>query len=262
MTDRDRVDVEDEIAAKVPDLRNSRIVCRSGDPTDLYDIGIVNPQTCRSVIILSPDAQDPDACVIKTILALVSDPARRQVPYRIAAEIRDAANAEVARVVGGSEVQLVLVDDLIARITIQSTRQPGLSAVYTELLNFEGCEIYAVAQPALVGKSFGEAQLDYDVCTLIGLYDGAGTVTLNPTVDRVIGPDDKALLIAEDDDRIETRAPPEDKVETPVPPLAPADRAAERTPAARLEPARADDRARTFALRPARLAPHGRRGHA
>jgi voltage-gated potassium channel Kch len=229
MTDRDRVEVEDEIAAKVPDLRNSRIVCRSGDPTDLYDIGIVNPQTCRSVIILSPHTENPDACVIKTILALVTDPQRRETPYRIAAEIRDAANAEVARVVGGAEVQLVLVDDLISRITIQSTRQPGLSAVYTELLDFEGCEIYAVEQPALEGRPFREAQLDYDICTLIGLCDANGKVTLNPPMDRAIGPDEKLLLIAEDDVRIERRAPPEGVAETGRAPTMPADRPPERT---------------------------------
>ena len=75
----------------------------------------------------------------------------------IAAEIRDVANAEIARVVGGGEVQLVLADDLIARIMVQSTRQPGLSGVYTELLDFDGCEIYAAEQPALTGKTFGEA---------------------------------------------------------------------------------------------------------
>ena len=73
-------------------LRNTRIICRSGDPTDLYDIAIVNPQTARSIIILSPEtATIPISQVIKTILALVNDPGRRAEPYLIAAEIRDGA---------------------------------------------------------------------------------------------------------------------------------------------------------------------------
>ena len=45
----------------------------------------------------------------KIIRALRKDPARRAERYLIAAEIREARNAEVARVVGGAEVQLVLV---------------------------------------------------------------------------------------------------------------------------------------------------------
>ena len=208
MADRDKVEMEDEIAAKVGDLKNTRIICRSGDPTDLYDLGIANPRTCRSVIIVSPELDDPDSRVIKTILALVNDPDRRPEPYVIAAEIRDEANAEIARVVGGKEVQLVLADDLISRIMVQSTRQPGLSGVYTELLDFDGCEIYAVLQPGLVGKSFGEAIMAYDVCSLIGLCAPDGTVSLNPPMGMTIEEGMKAILIAEDDDQIEGTEPP------------------------------------------------------
>ena len=229
MSDRDKVEMEDEIADKVPELRNTRIICRSGDPTDLFDIGIVNPQTARSVIVLSPDGEDPDSKVIKTILALVNDPNRREQPYRIAAEIREVDNAEVARVVGGSEVQLVLADDLISRIVVQSTRQPGLSAVYTELLDFDGCEIYAVEQPELTGRTFGEALLDYDACSLIGLCGANGRVALNPDMATVIEPGAKAILIAEDDDKIERDGRPAPAAAEPVAPHGAAIAAAERT---------------------------------
>ncbi len=229
MADRDKVEMEDEIAGKVGDLKNTRIICRSGDPTDLYDIGIANPRTCRSAIILSPEIDDPDPCVIKTVLALVNDPERRAEPYVIAAEIRDVANAEVARVVGGSEVQLVLADDLIARIMVQSTRQPGLSGVYTELLDFDGCEIYAIEQPALTGKTFGEAIMAYESSSLIGLCGEDGVVALNPAMDTVITADMKAILIAEDDDRIETATPPASVGATNPPPPRAAAPPAERT---------------------------------
>ena len=205
MSDKDKVEMEDEIAAKVPDTKNTRIICRSGDPTDLYDISIVNPQTARSIVILSPESDDPDSCVIKTILALVNDPARRAEPYLIAAEIREGRNAEIARVVGGSEVQLVLADDLLSRIVAQSMRQPGLSAVYTELLDFDGCEIYTADQPELVGKSFGEAIFSYQTSTLIGLCGADGTVSLNPPMETMIEAGMKAIVIAEDDSEIEVK---------------------------------------------------------
>jgi voltage-gated potassium channel Kch len=205
MSEMDKVEMEDEIAAKVPDTKNTRIICRSGDPTDLYDISIVNPQTCRSVIVLSPEAEDADSRVIKTILALVNDPNRREARYVIAAEIREAQNAEVARVVGGNEVQLVLADDLLARIVAQSMRQPGLSAVYTELLDFDGCEIYTTEQPELVGKTFGEALFAYETSTLLGLCGADGAVKLNPPMGTIIEAGMKAIIIAEDDDQIEIK---------------------------------------------------------
>ena len=228
MSGKDKVEMEDEIADKVPDLKNTRIICRSGDPTDLFDISIVNPQSARSVIILSPEGDDPDSCVIKTILALVNDPDRRAERYLIAAEIRDGRNAEVARVVGGSEVQLVLADDLLSRIVAQSMRQPGLSAVYTELLDFDGCEIYTADQPVLAGKTFGEALFSYETSTLIGLCDAAGRVSLNPPGDTPIVAGMKAIIIAEDDSEIaiKERDGPIDFAAPPLPPasLAPPER--------------------------------------
>ena len=204
MANRDKVEMEDEISAKVPSLGNTRIICRSGDPTDLYDLPLVSPQQARSIIVLSPEnqgaiADDADSQVIKTILALVNDPRRRAAPYRIAAEIRDAANAEVARVVGGAEAQLVLADDLIARIVVHSSRQSGLSAVYSELLDFDGCEIYAIEQPGLTGNTFGDALMAYESSTLIGLVTAEGQVSLNPPPESIIGAGAKAILIADDD---------------------------------------------------------------
>ncbi|MGO6905672.1 hypothetical protein ACCS96_36590, partial [Rhizobium ruizarguesonis] len=36
MAAKDKVEMEDELADKIENLRNTRIICRSGDPTDLY----------------------------------------------------------------------------------------------------------------------------------------------------------------------------------------------------------------------------------
>jgi voltage-gated potassium channel Kch len=202
MSARDKVEMEDEIASKIADLGNTRVICRHGDPTDIADLALVSPRDSRSIVILSPgdiEPADADSQVIKTILALVHDPRRRPELYRIAAEIRDAASAEVARVVGGQEAQLVLADDLIARIVVHSARQSGLSAVYSELLDFEGCEIYTLPQPGLEGRSFAEAMMAYEASTLIGLVSPEGQVRLNPPMDTIIAPGSRAIIIAEDD---------------------------------------------------------------
>ena len=202
MANRDKVEMEEEIAAKVPDLKNTKVICRHGDPTDLYDLAIVSPNASRSIVVLSPEASDPDSSVIKTILALTQGPGRRKEKYRIAAEIRDPANAELAEIVGGGEAQLVLADDLISRIVVHSSRQPGLSAVYTELLDFDGSEIYTTDAPALEGKSLAEAAMSYETSTVIGFVSPEGAVELNPDKTRRLGPGEKLVLIAEDDDAI------------------------------------------------------------
>ncbi len=202
MSTKDKVEMEEEIAAKVPDTKNTKVICRHGDPTDLHDIAIVNPNASRSIVILSPEATDPDSNVVKTILALTQGPGRRADKFRIAAEIRDPANAELAEIVGGGEAQLVLADDLISRIVVHSSRQPGLSAVYTELLDFDGSEIYTTAEPQLEGKSVAEAVMSYETSTVIGLISPDGVVELNPDKTRRIAPGERLVLIAEDDDAI------------------------------------------------------------
>ncbi len=202
MADMDKVEMEDAIAAKIGRRRGTRIICRSGDPTNLYDLSIVSPQSSRSVIVLSPDGPDPDSRVLKTVLALVADPARREDRYRIAAEIRDQENVALAKAVGGDELQVVLADELIARIVVQSCLQSGLSAVYTELLGFEGDEIYVVDAPDIVGMRFGDAIVAHESCVLMGVCDPQGTARLNPPMDMVIEAGSKAIYIAEDDSRI------------------------------------------------------------
>lgn len=215
MANKDKVEMEDEIADKVADLKNTQIICRSGDPTDLFDLSIVNPQACRSIIVVSPEgSDDPDSQVIKTVLALTNDPKRREERYLIAAELRDSENAEVARIVGGDEVQLVLADDLISRIVVQSSRQAGLSAVYSELLDFDGCEIYTTELKDLVGKTYGDAIMGYRDSALIGLRYPDGRTRMNPPMAEIIAEGCRAIIIAEDDASIRLTAPDESLIDS------------------------------------------------
>lgn len=202
LAERDKVEMEDELRAKLPDTKTTRLVCRTGSPLDLTDLDVANPHAARAILIVSPEADDPDTQVIKTILALTNHPHRKPGSYHIIAEIRHAKNVEVAKMVGGKETQVVLVSDVISHITVQTCRQSGLSVVYTELLNFEGDEIYFKDEPALVGKAFGSALLAYEDSMVIGLQTKDGNVQLNPPMDTRIVAGDKMIVIAQDDDTI------------------------------------------------------------
>ena len=198
----DKVEMEDELRAKVTDRGKTKIIVRSGDPMDLTHLEVASPHTARSVIVLAPeDSADPDAAVIKTTLALTNNPRRKDGRYHIVGEIQDPANLEAARLVGKDEADWVLTRDLISRITVQTSRQSGLSIVYTELLDFDGDEIYFSEQPSLVGQTYFEAQLAFQTSTVIGIVSPSG-VLLNPPSDTVYGAGDLLVLLAEDDDKI------------------------------------------------------------
>ncbi|MBN1771549.1 MAG: potassium transporter TrkA, partial [Deltaproteobacteria bacterium] len=132
LADRDKVEMEDELRAKVGDTKNTKVICRTGSPIDLNDLEIVNPHGARSIVVLAPEEGDPDSHVIKVILAITNNPNRRREPYHVVAELQDERNLEVARMVGREEAQLIVTGDLIARVIVQTCRQSGLSVVHTE----------------------------------------------------------------------------------------------------------------------------------
>ena len=202
LAEKDKVEMEDEIREKVDSLGKMRVVCRTGSPIDLTDLEIVNPHEARSIIIVPREEAESDAQVIKTVLAITNNPRRRPEPYYIIAELTDAKNMEAARLVGGSETEFLDANNTIAKLIVQTTRQVGLSGVYMELLGFEGDEIYFQEEPALVGKTFGDALLSYEKSTVIGLQFSDGSVKLCPDMDTVISAGDKVVAISEDDNTV------------------------------------------------------------
>ena len=208
LADRDKVQMDDEIRARIPATNGTKIVCRSGSPVDLDEIDIASIQKSRAIIVLAPEIDEPDIEVIKTILAITNDPNRRPEPYHVVAELHDHANLEAARLVGRDEVELVIVGDVVSRIIAQTCRQPGLSIVYGELLDFDGDEIYISHVPELAGRTFEDALLAFEDSSLIGLASAGGAVRVQPPGSTIIGPDDRVIVIAEDDDRVTLRVGP------------------------------------------------------
>ncbi len=210
-SEKDKVEMEDEIRTKVGDTGKTRVICRTGSPIDLDDLVIANPFSARSIVVLTPEVDNPDAFVIKCLLALTNHPKRQEMlaarpantpKPNIVAEMRDAKNLSTARMASQGEALLLLKDDLVSRITVQTCRQPGLSAVYTELFNFDGDEIYFVEEPKLVGKTFGEALFAYEDSTVIGVRSAAGVAQLNPPMDTRIESGDQMIAVSQDDDTL------------------------------------------------------------
>ena len=203
LADEDKVAMEDELHARIGHTKNTKVICRSGSPIDPTDIELVSPHTARSIIVL-PEGKDPDTYVIKSVLALTNNPHRRPEPYHVVTQIRDAENLEVLRMVGQKDhVQPILTNDLIARVVAQTSRQSGLSVVYTELMNFEGDEIYFTPLPAsLAGKTYADSLFAYEDSSVMGLQRLDGTILMNPPMDTDLRSGDRLFAISADDDTL------------------------------------------------------------
>lgn len=203
LADRDKVEMEEELRARLGDTGTTRIVCRSGDPAEPSALEFVSPDAAGSILVLPTD----DAELIRTLLALGNRAWDGGRPPVIAA-VSDSDNLAAARLAGGLHAEVIDSQDIAARLVVQSCRQSGLSAVYTDLLDFDGDEIYIRAEPALVGRMYGEALFAYDSATPIGIRADDGRVLINPPSSMPIGNGDQMIVIAPDDSAIRLAGAP------------------------------------------------------
>lgn len=201
--------MEELIQRRIPRSRNTRIICRNGDPTEGADLDRCSVETAKSVIInLSEDYQ-----VIRTLLALTNylkdEAIRKNFPQsqhlHVTATISEKKNVKVAKYAGQGYAEILYFRFLISRIMASVSYQAGLSSVYTELFNFDANEIYIQSLPELTGVTFHDAQLLFDNNIIIGVKRGSENL-LNPDPGLVIAAEDKLILIAQDDDVVHPAA--------------------------------------------------------
>jgi len=188
-----------EIRSRVPNLGKLKVITRTGDPTNPEDLKRANVSSAKSIIILDAD-ESGDATIVSTVLAVKSVNANPAT--RIIAELDDVNTAEAITSATNGQVIAVRSQDVIARVTAQASRQPGLAAVTLDLLDFAGDEIYISAIPQLVGKTYGDALLAFKQASVIGLVDADGYAEINPSTNAKISAKTKVIAIAEDDDKI------------------------------------------------------------
>jgi len=213
-----------------------RILCRSGSPFDATALENISIRTCRAVILLST-AEDfsTDAPTVKTVLALLAAMPRPRVGEdgaHAAAQGKtsflQAASSSSSSAASSSPCSSIVVEaldpsnvtllqslderitavspkQLIGRLMVQTSRQAGLSAIYSALLGFDGSEFYTHRFPELVGRRFDELADLFDdgavVCGLLCPSERSDSrpfaSMLNPPGEQIIQEGDQIVLLAE-----------------------------------------------------------------
>jgi len=206
LADRDKVEMDDDIRARVGSTRTTRVVCRSGNPIDPDQIALVNPREARSIIILPPvddeAADDRDAHLVKMLLAVSKSREGQDSPCPVVGSVAEPDNLPAAQLAGGPQAHIIDTTDVGSRLIVQTCLQSGLSVVYTDLLDFGGDEIYFQEEPRLVGYTYGHALHAYQTSSVIGLRTADGRIAINPPAQTVIGAGDQVIAISEDDDTV------------------------------------------------------------
>jgi Trk K+ transport system NAD-binding subunit len=197
--DVDRIKMDEQINDRVKDFGTLKLVTRTGDPTNPNELSRANVENARAIIILSEDHAS-DSTVVATVLSIRSLIPESEIP--IVVEMFNQDHAEALNHATAGQVKPILAQDVIARVTAQASRQPGLVAVILDLLDFAGEEIYFQEVPELVGHKYGESLLGFDSASIVGLRKSDGQIELNPEHSTVFEAGDQVVAIASDDDQV------------------------------------------------------------
>ncbi|NBP50489.1 MAG: hypothetical protein EBU70_04765 [Actinobacteria bacterium] len=196
----DKTEMEDALRSFTREHRSTRIVCRSGEAWSAANLEMVNVTGARSIIVVG-DGSDADATTVKVLLAIRAHRAASGAAEgaHVVAEIASREIAASLRALFGPGLVAIQSDDVVAELTAQACRKRGLGAVFRELLDFDGHEIYFAPFPELMGRTYAECQSSFESSSIIGILDGAGTVVLSPPSATLLADGDQLIGISEDD---------------------------------------------------------------
>lgn len=198
--EKDSVTMYEQIHGHIPKTHGTRIICRSGNPLDLYVLKKYSLETCRAIIINC----DNDFFAIKQLLALekyFKEAETYNENIHIVVPVNDGKNVTAAQSTGGTMTEIVYIKNYLARIIAHTCRHPGLSQVLTDFFDFNGNEIYYEKFNKLLGKTFGDILNLFENSTVLGIEKN-NQALLNPPIDTLYEEGDSIIHLAEDNNKV------------------------------------------------------------
>jgi hypothetical protein len=214
LADKDKQEMDDVLRLRLGNTKTTRIVTRSGDVSTLTNLDMVSLETSKSVIILAScedtdGAQlksSSDAKAIQTVLATMGNEIEDD-DFSVIVEIFNPTHREIVRSSFPEHVVTVNTSDILAKLLVQTSRSVGLSVVYSEILSFDGCEMYFY-EAEWGDVTFGEIAYRFPDGVPMGIRNAGGEITINPDISREMSPGDEILIVADDDSTIELQDEP------------------------------------------------------
>nr|AGT17368.1 hypothetical protein SHCRBa_030_N11_F_190 [Saccharum hybrid cultivar R570] len=202
LAERDKEEMEMDIAKLEFDFMGTSVICRSGSPLILADLKKVSVSKARAIIVLASDenADQSDARALRVVLSLTG--VKEGLRGHVVVEMSDLDNEPLVKLVGGELIETVVAHDVIGRLMIQCALQPGLAQIWEDILGFENAEFYIKRWTELDGMRFGDVLISFPDAVPCGVKvaSKSGKILMNPDDDYVLTEGDEVLVIAEDDD--------------------------------------------------------------
>ena len=191
-----------------PDIKSSpmvhsRLATIKGDPTDAAVLKQANARRAHSAIILADrEDQDTNAADARSLLIALAIKAFNKDIFTCAEVLNPANEVHFRRAKVDEEISVAKVG---ISLVVQSTLNPGLSRVLTDMLTFgAGEELYKLPVPkAFIGRSFadlGATLMDRRTMILVGVTSEDGKRIVNSyRAKHIFQKDDYIFVLAEDE---------------------------------------------------------------
>ncbi|HXW01296.1 MAG TPA: potassium transporter TrkA, partial [Anaerolineae bacterium] len=211
----DTSEEEIEMIGQSLQLRHLTVSFRSGDTTDRRTLDQLAIQTYQHVIVLSYadqfEPQEADSHTLITLLHLRAITEQNGNSFSIVSEMLDGRNRELAEVTRADD--FIVSDKLVSLLLAQISENKKLAAVFADLFDPEGCELYLkpagdyveLGQPlnfytvVEAARQRGETAIGYRLRALAGDAAQAYGVKINPVKSQLItfSAGDRIIVLAE-----------------------------------------------------------------
>jgi hypothetical protein len=206
---------EAELQERCPSLRNQTCVYQQGDTTDRPLLDALGIETYDHVILLcySDDlsVQQADARTILTLLHLRDIAERGSHTFSITSEMLDPRDRELAEVAQADD--FIVSDRLVSLMLAQVSENKALNAVFADLFDPAGAEIYlkivgdyvSVTAPSNFGtvveaaRRRDETAIGYRIAAMSGAKANQYGVVINPSKSAPVtfAEGDRVIVLAE-----------------------------------------------------------------
>ena len=207
---------KEEIARLCREIVHQRIVYKQADTTDRRVLEAACPEAYNHVIVLSysdsKEIQEADSCTLITLLHLRDMAERGNKGLSIVSEMLDLQNRTLAEVTHADD--FIVSEKLVSLLLTQVSENKALNAVFTDVFDPDGSEIYLkpASQYVKLGEPVnfytlvesaarrGEIAIGYRIKALSSQADKSYGVWLNPVkTDTVIfDKEDRIIVFAEE----------------------------------------------------------------
>lgn len=177
------------------------VILRSGVTSNKGELDRVAVLNASSIIVLAASNDDSEA--IKTLVQLAARKGWPGPQPTITVEIKEEMSRELAQIASRNRAHVVTSSSLISRVIVQTIRNPGLSAVFSEFGSIAGNNLRVQHVPQGAGKTIEDLAHHFPAAIPIGVSwkkrEGDGqvhAVALNPEPDYDLAQDDRIVFLS------------------------------------------------------------------